>query len=896
MMPQGHLQRNITALPLLVATAALAIGVFIADTVAVTDPAFPALYIAVVLMAARSCRGRNLMLITAGCIALLILSYLLSPPTSPPGEALLNLLINSAVIGLTTFLVLQNQSAQAALHEKASLLDLTHDTVFVRDMKDVIAYWNRGAEELYGWAREEAIGKVTHQLTKTVFPAPLDEINAQLLGTGRWDGELIHTKRDGAQIVVASRWALQRDGQGRPTAILETNNDITDRKRAEEALRQSEQRYRNIFETAGVSIWEEDFSQVEAAIDALKEQGVRDFRQYFAVHPEFVRQAISMVTIIDVNHATLKLFGASDKEELLGALHTIFTPETHEAFVGELIAIAEGRIAFSSETQVQTLKGDKLAVLFTITFPPPPARLDSVLVTLSDITQRKQAEEALRESQEQWKAVFENNPTMYFMVDATATIMSVNPFGAEQLGYEVNELIGRPVQSVFHEADREAAQRNTAICFEQLGQAKSWELRKIRKDGEVLWVRETARAMLMKGRPVVLIVCEDITERKRAEYLTGQVFESSPHGISIVERNYRYRRVNPVYERRWEMPAERFVGMHVSELVETEVFDGVVKPNLDRCFAGEEVIFAGWFSDHGDRQYLAVTFSPLRLGSERVEAALVINHDLTEHMRATEALQAAQAELAHVARMSTLGELAASIAHEVNQPLTAIVTGASAALRWLDSPSPSFVEAREAFADIQKDGNRAADVISRIRALASKSPIRMDRLGINDVILEVIALTRSEMDRNRIALRTRLADHLPAIRGDKVQLQQVILNLIVNAMEAMHEDRRRELLISSSQDDAQNVLVSVCDSGPGLAPDSIDRIFDSFYTTKSHGMGMGLSICRSIIEVHGGQLTVRPNMPRGAIFEFSLPSHAMNSLAPAFPLAKTAASVRQARS
>jgi PAS domain S-box-containing protein len=265
--------------------------------------------------------------------------------------------------------------AAEALRERAQLLDLTHDTIFVRDMNDVITFWNRGAEELYGWESEQAVGKVSHQLTQTIFPARLEGINAELLRTGRWDGELIHTKRDGTQVPVASRWALQRDEQGNPTAILETNNDIT--------------------------------------------------------------------------------------------------------------------------------------------------------------------------------------------------------------------------------------------------------------------------------------------ERKRAEYLTGHVFESSPDSISIIGRDYRFQRVNPVYEQFWGMPAERIVGMHVADLVGREVFEQRGKPNLDRCFAGEEVSFAEWFATPRGRKYRAISYSPLRPDSRRVEAALMIARDLTEHVLASEALREAQMQLAHVNRVTTMGQLAA---------------------------------------------------------------------------------------------------------------------------------------------------------------------------------------------------------------------------------------------
>ena len=179
--------------------------------------------------------------------------------------ALGSAVMSVSAIGITTFLALKNQSANLVLRKQARLLDLTHDTVFVRDMNDVITYWNRGAEELYGWPKEQAVGQHCHQLMRTSFPEPLDAITAELLRTGRWEGELVHTKQDGTQVIVDSRWALQRDERGRPVAIMETNTDITERKLADAELRKSERRYRNIFQSAGVSIWEEDFSQVKAA-------------------------------------------------------------------------------------------------------------------------------------------------------------------------------------------------------------------------------------------------------------------------------------------------------------------------------------------------------------------------------------------------------------------------------------------------------------------------------------------------------------------------------------------------------------------------------------------------------------------------------------------------------
>ena len=255
--------------------------------------------------------------------------------------------------------------------------------------------------------------------------------------------------------------------------------------------------------------------------------------------------------------------------------------------------------------------------------------------------------------------------------------------------------------------------------------------------------------------------------------------------------------------------------------------------------------------------------------------------DITERRRAEVAFleserryREIEMQLAHANRVATIGQLSASIAHEVNQPIAATVTNAQAALRWLGARPPDLDEVRQALGRILRDGNRAGDVIDRVRGLTKKSSPRQDLLLINEAILEVIALTRAEAVKNGVRVNTELAEDLPLIQGDRVQLQQLILNLIMNAFQAMTGagEGPRELLISSgkAEEDGRGVLVAVRDSGPGLALANIEHLFEAFYTTKPGGLGMGLSICRSIVEVHNGRLWATPNVPRGAVFQFTV--------------------------
>jgi PAS domain S-box-containing protein len=309
----------------------------------------------------------------------------------------------------------------------------------------------------------------------------------------------------------------------------------------------------------------------------------------------------------------------------------------------------------------------------------------------------------------------------------------------------------------------------------------------------------------------------------------------------------------------------------------------------DRANGGWETSFAGGepferearmrAADGSHRRFL-LRFVPLRDRRGEISKWYAASTDIEALKRTEEELhqrevnlREAQAELAHVNRVTTAGQLAASIAHEVAQPVAASVTNANAALRWLGADPPRLDEVSEAVGRIVRDGRRASDILGRIRALVRRAPPRKEPLDVNDTIIEVLALTRAELRRHRITARSQFATGLPAVPGDRVQVQQVLLNMVLNAIEAMSgmDDGTRELLITTTADTQGTVCIAVGDSGPGLSPESLARLFEAFFTTKSTGMGMGLSICRSIVDAHGGKVWATANEPRGAIFHFTLP-------------------------
>jgi PAS domain S-box-containing protein len=495
--------------------------------------------------------------------------------------------------------------------------------------------------------------------------------------------------------------------------------------------------------------------------------------------------------------------------------------------------------------------------------------------------------EALRQREAQWKEVFEHNPVMYFMVDAAGTVLSVNTFGAAQLGYSVSELLGQSVLKVFPADEQQAAKSNVAICLENIGQTHSWEICKVRKDGSSLWVRENAKAVRrLDDRLIVLIACEDITERKQAENALRQSEMYLAEAQRVSHTGSFGRRVGSG-EIIWSEETFRIFGFDKAPSVQLAAVMQRIHPDdrarvqrtIDRATRDGKEFELGYrlLMPDGSVKHVHATAHTVADASSGIEFVGAVT-DVTARKQAEVELHEAQTNLAHVTRVTALGEMAASIAHEVNQPLAAVVTNAAACLRWLDREPANLKEARGSLQSIINDGNRAGEVIQRVRALVNKTTDRK-ALHINEIVNEVMSLVQHELFSHRVALRLELAPALPPVLADRIQLQQVILNLVINGIEAMQpvKERPRELVIRTLQDEASHVLVTVSDVGVGVAAEHADQLFDAFFTTKSSGMGMGLSICRSIVNAHGGRLSASGNAGPGATFQFTLPFYREDS-------------------
>ncbi len=405
------------------------------------------------------------------------------------------------------------------------------------------------------------------------------------------------------------------------------------------------------------------------------------------------------------------------------------------------------------------------------------------------------------------------------------------------------------------------------------------EFRILLPDGSIKYIHTVGHPVLNASGDLVQFVgsSTDITERKRAEQATrllAAIVESSHDAIVSKSLNGVITSWNKGAERLFGYAAEEAVGQNITLIIPPERRDEE-RTIIEQLTRGERVDHFETVRMRKDGSLLDVslTISPMKDASGRVVGASKLARDITERKRAEEALRQAQTDLAHASRLTTMGEFTASLAHEVKQPIAAVVTDANTCVRWITRDEPDLKEAREAAWRIVKDAKRASEIINRVRLLFKKGTPQRELVDVNEVAREMIVLLGDEASRHSISIRTELAEDLPHVIGDRVQLQQVLMNLIVNGVDAMHDvDGPRELIIKSQPAENNELLLSVSDTGVGLPRHQADQIFNAFFTTKTHGTGMGLRISRSIVESHGGRLWAADNSPRGASFCFTLPA------------------------
>jgi len=491
------------------------------------------------------------------------------------------------------------------------------------------------------------------------------------------------------------------------------------------------------------------------------------------------------------------------------------------------------------------------------------------LALQAEILVRRRAEHALQRSEEKFAAAFRSNPcAMAITLFDPGTIVDVNDVLVRQSGYSREEFIGSDSSTLGFWVDPDERTSITAE-LEAHGRVATREVRWRKKSGQVVTVLYSADTLDFDGERCVLSVAEDITTRKEAEARHRAVLRALPDWMFVLTTDGVFVDFHARDLERLAAPPEAFLGKHMRDVLPPDVAEGLLEC-LARAMASDDTATLEYSmpSHQGESRYYEARI--VRCDADKV---LSIVRDITERRRAEMQARELRDELAHVGRVTTLAALTGTLAHEINQPLAAVMTNAQAARRLIAAPVPDLAELRAALADIVADNQRAAEVVRRLRTLLRKDTLEYAPVDINDSIGEVIKVLQGDIVSRRVALDIDLADDLPLVLGDRVQLQQVTLNLLMNAFEALEPEdlavkpvRIRTALVDDS------VTVAVDDTGIGLTDDQLPRMFEPFYTTKPDGMGLGLAICQSILSAHDGTVTVSRNATKGTTFSFSLPA------------------------
>ena len=509
------------------------------------------------------------------------------------------------------------------------------------------------------------------------------------------------------------------------------------------------------------------------------------------------------------------------------------------------------------------------------------------LIACEDIHERKQAQARLEQNEQRWRTAFENSAIGIMMRDREGRFIAANSIFQNMLGYTESELCQLTFMDVTYEEDRKADLELTGEILEGKRQHYQIEKRYRRKDGALLWVRNNVALVpgMRDVAPFLFAVVEDITQRKQEESARRYseeryrvVVETANDAVVSADESGAIQFANPATMRVFGYDPAELIGKPLIVLMP----EFMRKPHENgfRRYLTTGQRHVNWQGNeftglrkNGQEFPVEVSFGELTMNGHRVFTGFI--RDISERKQADEQrekLRRAQADLAHINRVTTMGELAASLGHEIKQPISAAMTDAQTCMRWLARERPEVAEAREAASRLIKDVTRANEIIGRIGSLFKKHVPKRDLIDVNELIREMIALMRSEASRYSISIHCDLANGLPKIMADRVGLQQVLMNLMLNGVEAMRDmTAPGTLTIMSRRSEDGELSVSILDTGVGVPLEQIDQIFRAFITSKPQGTGMGLPISRSIIESHGGRLWATPNIGPGATFQFVLP-------------------------
>jgi len=708
----------------------------------------------------------------------------------------------------------------------------------------------RSAEAAQVLGIDAAVHVSGHDILTRVHPDDRDRLVAAVaeLSPDRPDLRISYrmTRPDGELVWLLRTSRAHFDEQGRMLRVVGMVADVTERMRAERALVDTEQRFRQLAES---------------------------------IREVFYLTAVPGHRFLYVSPAYEQVWGRTcqslyeDPQSFLTAIHPEDRDIVRHAFGNDDPRMHEYRI----------LRPDGgVRWIWDRGFPicDEKGQVYRFAGLAEDITERKQTEQSLRLFRE---LIDQSHDAIMVIDPETLRFIDINGRACLDLGYAREELLSMSVYDIDPTVDesmyrrvQEELQDSGFTVFETLHR---------RKDGSTFPVEVSVKQVRL-DRMYRVCVARDITERKRAEQTAHEwqkrleLAEKAGLRIGLWDWDLIANTVIWSDEtcRQWGYTSDTFSGRVADVVDRIHPEDRLrVEEAIRRILAGRAE-YAEQFRvvrPDGTICWIDAHGVVIRNGSPHM---LGIGIDITDLKKSEQSLQQARMDLTRVARIATMGELTASIAHEINQPLAAAVTNASASVRWLAAQPPNLVEARAAMTSVVQDADRASCVIKKIRALLTKTPSELQPVDMNEVVREVLALARSDLMTGSVTVHSELSDCIAEVLGDRVQLQQVILNLIMNAIDAMTTitGRPRTMRIESA-DDAEGILVRIQDSGKGLDPEQASRIFESFFTTKPDGIGMGLSISRSIVEAHGGRLWATPGSPHGAVFQLVLPKADANT-------------------